>query len=162
VVAEGRRVIANIERASNLFLVKNVYSLVLALITAVTLAAYPLAPIQLTLISAGTIGIPRLFLPPRPNPRPPPPGLPPPGPAVRHTPRHRHRRGRLSRVPGHPVLRGRRHRGRGAHHRHPGRADRVTVDAAHPGPPAGRLEARAGRQHGRCRRPDRRRPGARA
>src|SRR5262249_7797023 len=45
VVAEGRRVIANIERASNLFLVKNVYSLVLALITAVTLSAYPLAPI---------------------------------------------------------------------------------------------------------------------
>ncbi len=47
VLGEGRRVIANIERAANLFLVKNVYSLVLALIAAATLRAYPLAPIQL-------------------------------------------------------------------------------------------------------------------
>ncbi|HEY7047293.1 MAG TPA: HAD-IC family P-type ATPase [Jatrophihabitantaceae bacterium] len=69
VVAEGRRVIANIERASNLFLVKNIYSLVLALITAVTLAAYPLAPIQLTLISAVTIGVPGFFLALGPNRR---------------------------------------------------------------------------------------------
>jgi cation-transporting ATPase E len=69
VVAEGRRVIANIERASNLFLVKNVYSLVLALITAVTLAAYPLAPIQLTLISAVTIGVPGFVLALGPNRR---------------------------------------------------------------------------------------------
>lgn len=45
VVAEGRRVIANIERAASLFLVKNTYSLVLAIIAAATLAAYPLAPI---------------------------------------------------------------------------------------------------------------------
>jgi cation-transporting P-type ATPase E len=69
VVAEGRRVIANIERAANLFLVKNVYSLVLALITAVTLAAYPLAPIQLTLISTVTIGIPGFVLALGPNRR---------------------------------------------------------------------------------------------
>ena len=69
VVAEGRRVIANIERASNLFLVKNVYSLVLALITAVTLSAYPLAPIQLTLISAVTIGVPGFVLALGPNRR---------------------------------------------------------------------------------------------
>jgi len=69
VVAEGRRVIANIERASNLFLVKNIYSLVLALITAVTVAAYPLAPIQLTLISAVTIGIPGFLLALGPNRR---------------------------------------------------------------------------------------------
>ena len=61
-VAEGRRVIANIERAANLFLVKNVYSLVLALITVATLGAYPLAPIQLTLISTLTIGVPGFFL----------------------------------------------------------------------------------------------------
>jgi cation-transporting ATPase E len=69
VVAEGRRVIANIERAANLFLVKNVYSLVLALIAAVTLGAYPLAPIQLTLISAITIGIPGFVLALGPNRR---------------------------------------------------------------------------------------------
>jgi cation-transporting ATPase E len=62
-------VIANIERAANLFLVKNVYSLVLAVITAVTLAAYPLAPIQLTLISAVTIGVPGFALALGPNRR---------------------------------------------------------------------------------------------
>jgi cation-transporting ATPase E len=69
VVAEGRRVIANIERAANLFLVKNVYSLVLALIVAVTGTAFPLAPIQMTLISAVTIGIPGFFLAIGPNRR---------------------------------------------------------------------------------------------
>jgi cation-transporting ATPase E len=69
VVAEGRRVMANIERAANLFLVKNIYSLVLALITGVTLAAYPLAPIQLTLISAVTIGVPGFLLALGPNKR---------------------------------------------------------------------------------------------
>jgi cation-transporting ATPase E len=69
VVAEGRRVIANIERASNLFLIKNTYSLVLALIAAVTLGAYPLAPIQLTLISALTIGVPGFALALAPNAR---------------------------------------------------------------------------------------------
>ena len=69
VVAEGRRVIANIERAANLFLVKNVYSLVLALIIIVTGVAYPLAPIELTLISVTTIGIPAFFLALGPNTR---------------------------------------------------------------------------------------------
>jgi cation-transporting ATPase E len=69
VVAEGRRVIANIERAASLFLVKNVYSLVLALIIVVTAAAYPLAPIQLSLISNLTIGVPAFFLALGPNTR---------------------------------------------------------------------------------------------
>ncbi|HEY3735866.1 MAG TPA: HAD-IC family P-type ATPase [Jatrophihabitans sp.] len=69
VVAEGRRVIANIERASNLFIVKNVYSLVQAIITVITLSAFPLAPIQLTLISSLTIGIPGFFLALGPNRR---------------------------------------------------------------------------------------------
>jgi cation-transporting ATPase E len=61
-VAEGRRVLADIERAANLFLVKNVYSLVLALITVATLVAYPLTPVQLTLVSGVTIGVPGFFL----------------------------------------------------------------------------------------------------
>ncbi|XVS67088.1 HAD-IC family P-type ATPase [Actinosynnema sp. CA-299493] len=69
VVAEGRRVIANIERAANLFLVKNVYSLVLALVVLVGGIAYPLAPIQLTLISALTIGVPGFVLALGPNRR---------------------------------------------------------------------------------------------
>jgi cation-transporting ATPase E len=68
-VAEGRRVIANIERAASLFLIKNVYSLLLAVITVITLVAYPFAPIQLTLISAVTIGIPGFFLALGPNRR---------------------------------------------------------------------------------------------
>ncbi|HVU92093.1 MAG TPA: HAD-IC family P-type ATPase [Jatrophihabitans sp.] len=61
-VAEGRRVLANIERAAKLFLVKNVYSVVLAVVAAVAGAAYPLAPIQLTLISTFTIGVPGFLL----------------------------------------------------------------------------------------------------
>ncbi|MCU1613627.1 MAG: ctpE [Frankiales bacterium] len=69
VVAQGRRVIANIERAANLFLVKNVYSLVLAIITVATSSAYPLAPIQLTLISTVTIGVPGFVLALGPNSR---------------------------------------------------------------------------------------------
>jgi cation-transporting ATPase E len=69
VVAEGRRVIANIERAANLFLVKNVYSLLLALISVGTLVAYPLAPVQLTLISTVTIGVPGFVLALGPNRR---------------------------------------------------------------------------------------------
>ncbi|WP_367138458.1 HAD-IC family P-type ATPase [Saccharothrix sp. HUAS TT1] len=69
VVAEGRRVIANIERAANLFLVKNAYSLVLALVVLVSGVAYPLAPIQLTVISALTIGIPGFVLALGPNRR---------------------------------------------------------------------------------------------
>jgi cation-transporting ATPase E len=67
VVAEGRRVIANIERAASLFLIKNTYSLVLALVPASTLGAYPLAPIQLTLISILTIGLPGFALALAPN-----------------------------------------------------------------------------------------------
>lgn len=62
VVAEGRRVTANIERAASLLLVKNTYSLVLAIIAAATLTAYPFAPIQLTLTSAVTIGVPGFVL----------------------------------------------------------------------------------------------------
>ena len=69
VVAEGRRVTANIERAANLFLVKNVYSLLLALVSGATLSAYPLAPIQLTLISTLTIGVPGFVLALAPNTR---------------------------------------------------------------------------------------------
>jgi cation-transporting ATPase E len=68
-VAEGRRVMANIERAANLFLVKNVYALVLAIVSVITVAAYPFAPIQLTLVSAVSIGVPGFFLALAPNAR---------------------------------------------------------------------------------------------
>jgi cation-transporting ATPase E len=69
VVAEGRRVAANIERAATLFVLKNVYALVLALMSVAAVVAYPLAPIQLTLIATATIGIPGFVLALAPNQR---------------------------------------------------------------------------------------------
>jgi cation-transporting ATPase E len=62
VVAEGRRVIANVERVANLFLTKNVTSFVLALLVAVVGWPYPFLPRHLTLISDVAIGIPGFFL----------------------------------------------------------------------------------------------------
>ena len=67
VVAEGRRVINNIQRASALYLVKNILSFFLAIITLFAGFPYPFVPIQLTLISALTIGIPSFFLALEPN-----------------------------------------------------------------------------------------------
>jgi cation-transporting P-type ATPase E len=62
VVAEGRRVIANVERVAKLFLTKTVYAMVLAVATGVARVPFPFLPRQLTLISALTIGIPGFFL----------------------------------------------------------------------------------------------------
>ncbi len=67
VVAEGRRVINNIQRSAALYLVKNIFSFFLALLTIVVDMPYPLVPIQLSLISALTIGIPSFFLALEPN-----------------------------------------------------------------------------------------------
>ncbi len=69
VLAEGRRVIANIERVASFFIIKNVYSLMLAL--AVTAAAfpYPFLPRHITILSALTIGIPAFLLSLAPNNR---------------------------------------------------------------------------------------------
>ena len=67
VVAEGRRVINNIQRAAALYLVKNILSFFLALITLAAAFPYPFVPIQLTLISALTIGAPSLFMALEPN-----------------------------------------------------------------------------------------------
>ena len=62
VVAEGRRVIGNITRTASLFLVKTLYSAALAILTLLLPLRYPFQPIQLTLISALTIGVPSFFL----------------------------------------------------------------------------------------------------
>ncbi|MBF9130665.1 cation-translocating P-type ATPase [Plantactinospora sp. S1510] len=62
VVAEGRRVIGNIERVANLFLTKTVYSVLLAVIVVLTQVPYPFLPRHLTIISSLTIGIPAFFL----------------------------------------------------------------------------------------------------
>lgn len=69
VVAEGRRVLANIELVASLFLVKNIYSLVLSVAVSITGWPYPFLPRHLTLISAVGIGIPGFFLALAPNDR---------------------------------------------------------------------------------------------
>lgn len=67
VVAEGRRVLGNIERVSDVFLTKTSYSVVFAIMTGVFAFAFPFLPRHLTLISALTIGIPGFFLALMPN-----------------------------------------------------------------------------------------------
>jgi len=67
VVGEGRRVINNIQRAASLFLVKNIFSFLLSLFTLLFDLPYPLVPIQLSMISALTIGVPSFFLALEPN-----------------------------------------------------------------------------------------------
>lgn len=62
ILAEGRRVIANIERVANLFVTKTVYAAVLALVVGILAVPYPFYPRQLTVISSLTIGIPGFFL----------------------------------------------------------------------------------------------------
>lgn len=61
-LAEGRRIINNIERVAELFLVKTIYSLLLSLFYVFSNGIYPLAPVQLTLVSNLTVGIPAFFL----------------------------------------------------------------------------------------------------
>lgn len=67
VLSEGRRVIANIERVANLFIIKNVYSLVLALLFTFLREPYPLMPKHMTVISVLSIGMPAFFLALAPN-----------------------------------------------------------------------------------------------
>lgn len=67
VVLEGRRTINNIERSATLFLVKTLYSVLLALIFIFINRPYPFMPIQLTLTSVVTIGIPSFILALEPN-----------------------------------------------------------------------------------------------
>lgn len=67
VVAEGRRVIGNITRVATLFLVKTVYSVLLAVLVVCWQVEYPFLPRHLTLLSTLTIGIPAFFLALAPN-----------------------------------------------------------------------------------------------
>jgi cation-transporting ATPase E len=69
VLAFGRRVIANVERVSNIFLAKTVYGILIALVSAVVLWPFPFLPRQLTLVSSLAIGIPSFFLALAPNRR---------------------------------------------------------------------------------------------
>ena len=67
VVAEGRRVVNNLERSGSLFLVKNVFSVLLSFIAIAFAIKYPLVPAQISLISMFTIGIPGFLLSQAPN-----------------------------------------------------------------------------------------------
>lgn len=67
VVLEGRRVVNNIQRSASLFLVKNIFSFLLSIFSAVFMITYPLEPLQVSLISMFTIGIPAFFLALEPN-----------------------------------------------------------------------------------------------
>jgi cation-transporting ATPase E len=68
IIAEGRRVIANMERVANLFLTKTVYATVLAITVGVARLPFPFLPRHLSLISTLTIGLPAFVLALAPNP----------------------------------------------------------------------------------------------
>ena len=67
VVMEGRRVVGNIQRSASLFLVKNIFSFLMAIFSACFSINYPLEPSQISLIGMFTIGIPGFFLALQPN-----------------------------------------------------------------------------------------------
>jgi len=69
VVAEGRRVIANIERSANLFVTKTVYAVLIAMAVVIASWPYPYLPRHLTIVSVFTIGIPGFCLALAPNSR---------------------------------------------------------------------------------------------
>lgn len=69
VLAEGRRVIGNVERVANLFVAKNVMSLVAIVSAALASLPFPFLPRHLTLVSFATIGVPAFFLALGPNKR---------------------------------------------------------------------------------------------
>jgi cation-transporting ATPase E len=69
VVAEGRRVTANIERVANLFITKTVWATLLAIAVGIALWPYPFLPRHLTIIDTLTIGVPSFFLALAPNTR---------------------------------------------------------------------------------------------
>ncbi len=136
VVAEGRRVIANIERVARLFVTKTAWAAVLAVLTAVCTMSYPILPRQLTVVDALTIGIPGFVLSFQPSHEPARTGLPPSRPSVLDPGWRGDRRRHLRRVRPLPLLaRGcvagvRRER----RHAHPG--DPRPVDALRVGPAA--------------------------
>ncbi|HEY3834052.1 MAG TPA: HAD-IC family P-type ATPase [Acidimicrobiia bacterium] len=62
VVAEGRRVIANVERVANLYITKTVYAVLFAVVVGLASWTYPFVPRHMTVVSSLTIGIPSFFL----------------------------------------------------------------------------------------------------
>jgi cation-transporting ATPase E len=67
VVMEGRRVVNNIQRSASLYIVKNIFSMLLAIFSVLLVWDYPLEPAQISLVSMFTIGIPSFVLALEPN-----------------------------------------------------------------------------------------------
>lgn len=67
VVLEGRRVVNNIQRSASLFLVKNIFSILLTIYTLIAVNRYPLYPTQLSLLGIFTVGMPGFLLAMQPN-----------------------------------------------------------------------------------------------
>lgn len=67
VVAEGRRVLGNIERVSDVFLTKSFYAVVISVLTGIFAFTFPFLPRHLSLVAGLTIGIPGFFLALMPN-----------------------------------------------------------------------------------------------
>lgn len=67
VVYEGRRVVNNVQRSASLFLVKNIFSLLMAVFSMIFMITYPLEPAQISMISMFTIGAPGFLLALEPN-----------------------------------------------------------------------------------------------
>ena len=103
VVAEGRRVIANVERVANLFVTKTVYAMLLAFVVGVARWPYPFLPRHLTIISSLTIGMPAFFLALGPNLRRYEPGFVRQGLAVLGADRASSRRPRPARCTWSPA-----------------------------------------------------------
>ena len=67
VVYEGRRVVNNVQRSASLFLVKNIFSLLMSLFSVIFMITYPLEPSQISMVAMFTIGIPAFLLAMEPN-----------------------------------------------------------------------------------------------
>ena len=147
VVAEGRRVTANIERVANLFITKTVWATLLAVAAGAALMPYPFLPRHLTIIDTLAIGVPAFFLALAPNRRRYLPGFVCPGAAVRRPGRAHHRRrdilGVCPRTGARPAP------DRAAHGRHLGHAHPQPIRAHPAGDAADLAQDRAGRRRAR-------------
>ena len=147
VVAEGRRVIANVERVANLFVTKTVYATLLALAVVAAGLPFPFYPRHLTIVSSLTIGIPAFFLALAPNARRAEPGF------LGRVLRFALPAGVVAGVATFTAYAARplpvRHRPRGGpDHRHDHPVRHRALGSRHPGPAADDGPALAGRLHG--------------
>ena len=117
-LAEGRRVVANIERVAGLFVTKTVYAAIIAVAVGAAGITYPFFPRHLTIISTLTIGVPGFFLALGRRRAAGQARLHPAGPRIHHSGRGRDRRGGASQLLHRPLGRVCR---RVAHGRHAGR-----------------------------------------